>query len=95
MIPLDYKKGRDLFDLWHGGTAARVDPDRVVDCFARYLAHHGMAIRRPDFTANLAAKLTDQAFLRDIQPLLAVDGAWDPHVAADYLEQQFLSRQPA
>ena len=89
------KKGRDLFDLWHTGTTTALDPDRVIDCLARYLAHHGMAIRRSDFAANLAAKLNDRAFLRDTQPLLPVDLAWDPREAGQYVEQQFLSRLPA
>ena len=88
------KKGRDLFDLWHAGTTASVDADRVVECFTRYLAHQDISIRRLDFATNLEAKLADQAFLRDTQPLLAVDGKWDPHGAAQYVAQQFLSRLP-
>ena len=89
------RKGRDLFDLWHAGTAATVDPDRVVNAFAMYLAHQDVTIRRADFAANLAAKLSDQTFLRDMQPLLAAAGIWDPHEAADYVERQFLSRLPS
>ena len=89
------RKGRDLFDLWHAGTSAAVDPDRVVDCFGRYLAHQEVTVRRRDFVANLAAKLDNPAFARDTPPLLAVDGSWDPHEAAEYVERQFLSRLPA
>lgn len=88
------RKGRDLFDLWYASTAATVDPDRVVDAFTMYLAHQDVTIRRADFVANLAAKLSDQTFLRDMQPLLAAAGTWDPHEAADYVERQFLSRLP-
>lgn len=88
-------KGRDLFDLWYAGTTAPVDADRVVDSFGRYLEHQGLAVRRRDFAANLAAKLGDPAFVRDTQPLLAAAGGWDPHAAVQFLADQFLSRLPA
>ncbi len=61
-------KGRDLFDLWLGLTVLQVDPAEILDCLAPY---------RPDgFTArrailNLEAKLGDEAFRRDLEPLVS------------------------
>jgi hypothetical protein len=66
------KKGRDLFDL---ATALRrlpgLEAAKVLDCFARYLAHTGKRVSRAEYEANLAAKLDDPAFTEDIFPLLA------------------------
>jgi predicted nucleotidyltransferase component of viral defense system len=61
-------KGRDLFDLWLGLTVLQVDPAEILDCLAPY---------RPDgFTArravlNLEAKLGDDVFCRDLDPLVS------------------------
>ena len=72
------KKGRDLFDM---ATALRrlpaLEATRVVDCFARYLAHTGKRVSRAEYEANLAAKIDDPAFTEDILPLLARGLAYD------------------
>jgi predicted nucleotidyltransferase component of viral defense system len=77
------KKGRDLFDM---ATALRrlpaLDPAKVVDCFARYLAHTGKRVSRAEYEANMTAKLDDPAFREDILPLLARDVAYDSEDAA-------------
>jgi hypothetical protein len=72
------KKGRDLFDL---STALRRLPSleaaKVVDCFARYLAHTGKRVSRAEYEANLAGRIDDPAFTKDILPLLARGVAYD------------------
>ncbi|MEY4949642.1 MAG: hypothetical protein RL698_1853 [Pseudomonadota bacterium] len=77
------KKGRDLFDM---ATALRripaLEAAKVVDCFARYLAHTGKRISRAEYEANLAAKIDDPAFTKDILPLLARGLAYDSDDAA-------------
>ena len=61
------KKGRDLFDLSQALTRlTALDPDRVVACFLRYLEHGGLRVTRTEFEENLAAKLEDEVFLRDV-----------------------------
>jgi len=66
------KKGRDLFDLWLALNEMGLDPDAILDAFAPY---------RPEgYTSelgiqNLQAKLRDQTFLTDLDPLV---GAWPP-----------------
>lgn len=77
------KKGRDLFDL--ATTLARVpsiDGGQIARCFGAYLAAAGQRVSRAEFEENLAVKLGDQAFTRDIGPLL-VTGAAADYDAAD------------
>lgn len=60
-------KGRDLFDLWLAVTHAGADPAEISSCFGPY---------RPDgWTANKAlqnldAKLADERFRTDLEPLV-------------------------
>jgi predicted nucleotidyltransferase component of viral defense system len=88
------KKGRDLFDLWTAHRTADADPERIVACFIRYLEEGGQRVSRAEFEANLAAKLADPMFARDIEPLLAPRAEWDIEEAGRYAHEQLLSRLP-
>jgi len=88
------KKSRDLFDLWTAHHVAGSDPDRVVACFLRYIDESGLRVSRAEFEANLAAKLVDPMFTRDIDPLLAPRAAWDLEDAARYARDELLTRLP-
>jgi predicted nucleotidyltransferase component of viral defense system len=78
------KKGRDLYDLWRGLTGGGVQPDRVVECFRRYMDHDGTPVSRAEFEANLEPKLRDLAFRDDLGPLLPAGVEFD-HEAAERL----------
>ncbi len=88
------KKSRDLFDLWEARRSAVIDPGRVVSCFLRYLEEGGHRVSRAEFEANLAAKLADRMFTRDIEPLLAPRASWDIQEAARYARDELLARLP-
>ncbi len=88
------KKGRDLFDLWAAQTDGKVDSTRVVHCFLQYLDQSGLRVSRAEFEANLAAKLADPAFERDIEPLLAPRVPWSLEDAARYAREELLARLP-
>lgn len=91
------KKGRDLFDL--ATTLARVpsiDTGTIARCFGAYLAAAGQRVSRAEFEENLAAKLSDQAFTRDISPLLVAgaDAAYDAADAGLRVGREILSLLP-
>lgn len=89
------KKGRDLFDLSEALT--RMDglvPAKVVECFARYMDHEGRRVTRAEFQENLAEKVTDEAFLSDVPPLLTLGVSFDPEPAAERVRRAFLSLLP-
>ncbi len=60
------KKGRDLFDLWTAAGRTAVNPDRLVECFLRFLEHDGLRVSRAEFESNLIEKLTDTEFTGDV-----------------------------
>ena len=88
------KKGRDLFDLFIASRRAKVDPARVVECFARYLEHDGLRVSRAEFEMNLHEKLSDETFLADVEPLIAPDTAWSFADAAGYVQREILPLLP-
>ncbi len=83
-------KGRDVFDLWLALTHLGLDPDDIVECFARY---------RPDgYTsalaiANLRAKLRSPGFRDDIALLATVPPlGYDVDGAAELIIDELISR---
>jgi len=88
------KKGRDLFDLWAAQADRMVDPERVVQCFLRYVDESGLRISRAEFEANFAAKLVDPTFTQDVAPLLAPRVEWDFEDAARFVREELLARLP-
>ena len=80
-----WKKGRDLFDLWSFSRREAVDSARLVQCFLRYIENDGLRVSRAELEANLHGKLDDTAFQRDIEPLLATGTTWDHVAAAQYV----------
>jgi len=88
------KRGRDLFDLWAAQADGKVDAKRVVHCFLQYLDQSGLRISRAEFEANIAAKLADPTFTRDVTPLLGPHVQWNIKDAANYVREELLARLP-
>ena len=88
------KRARDLFDLWLCLQLGLADPDRVVNCFSRYMAHDKRTVTRAQFEENLHDKATDPAFLADISPLLAEGVVYDPAAALLQIREVLVRRLP-
>ncbi len=88
------KKGRDLFDVWTAMNMAQVNPDRILECFHRYMREVGHSATRAQIEENLEAKRYDPRFLRDMELLLAPGTDWDPHAAMDTVLRELVSRLP-
>jgi predicted nucleotidyltransferase component of viral defense system len=88
------KKGRDLFDLWAVFTNTQTQPERVIDCFLRYMENEGRKVSRAEFEQNLLAKLNDPGFIKDVGPLLLADTAFDFSTAGEYLLNRLLPLIP-
>jgi len=66
-------KGRDLYDLAVAlERFPKLDLEKTVECYQRYIEHEGNRVSRAEFEANMAGKITDPAFHEDIEPLLVV-----------------------
>jgi predicted nucleotidyltransferase component of viral defense system len=88
------KKGRDLFDLSLALKRDDVQPERVVDVFARYMEADGAKVTRAMFEQNLAAKRKDPIFTADMRPLLAHGHTWDFDDAFELVWTQLAARLP-
>lgn len=88
------KQGRDLFDLAIALKDKRVTPQRVVECFTKYMEHDKLAVSRAEFEQNLADKLADPDFLADISPLLAPEYSWEPEPEAEAVSKQLIELLP-
>lgn len=88
------KAGRDLFDLAIALASGKVNPERIVQTFLRYMEHGGHAISRALFEKNLAQKMQDPDFLADISPLLSNGYTWDPEAEAPLVSSALINRLP-
>lgn len=88
------KRGRDLFDLDLALDHPAFDGDRVLEAFERYMAFGGTPVTRAQFELNMAAKLTDPAFLADVPPLLRTSLEHDAAAAWARVHAAIVSRLP-
>jgi len=89
------KMGRDLFDLAEALTRLPgIDAQALVECFLRYMEHDGLRVTQTQFEKNLAEKLKDEMFLRDVFPLLATGISYDPSQALELVQQTLISKLP-
>lgn len=88
------RKGRDLFDLATIPEHLKVDPDRVIHAFLRYMEFGGHRVAREAFKLNLAAKIQHPGFISDLTPLLAEGISWIPTEAYQSVCSRFISRLP-
>ena len=86
------KKGRDLFDLWHGLTKGKADPERIVKAFRLYLAGQRLDIPKAQFRKNLARKVADAHFLNDTRSLLRPDVLYSPLDAARLVDETLIEQ---
>jgi predicted nucleotidyltransferase component of viral defense system len=86
------KKGRDLYDLWISLTSLKIDDEKVISCFERYIQNEGHSISRGEFEKNLIAKLNDPAFLNDITPLLPTGIIYNAEIAGKLIQERLITR---
>ena len=88
------KKGRDLFDLDFALNHPEFDSNRLLEAFERYMTFGGTSVTRAQFEANMAAKLSDPAFLTDVPPLLRTSLEHDAVAAWTRVHAALVSRLP-
>jgi len=88
------KKGRDLFDLWLGVQHAETSVEDLLESFAAYMAFAGVPATRAQFEANMAAKMQDEAFLGDLEPLLRPGLQYDSRAGWQRVHERIVSLLP-
>lgn len=94
LVAMYGEKGRDLYDLWLALGTGKPNPDRVVECFQRYMDHDGAVVSRAEFEANLAAKLASATFLEDLRLLVPPEAEYDPVKAAEVVKDELIAKLP-
>ena len=88
------RKGRDLFDLWIILNHKDLTPTRVVNNFLKYMSHSNLNITRAQFEMNLAEKMANLEFGRDIEPLLTPDTDWEINQALTVIQEKLITLLP-
>lgn len=88
------RKGRDLFDLDLALHQTSVDPERIRDAFVHYMQFTTGPLFRHEIEATLAAKMTNDAFLKDIGPLLRPKVEYDARDAYDRVSAALIAPLP-
>ena len=86
------KKGRDLFDLWYALTQTNVSKEKVITAWKEYLRMEGNSISRKQFLSNLAKKMDDSEFARDLAGLLLPAVRYDSRIAHEIIISQLIER---
>jgi predicted nucleotidyltransferase component of viral defense system len=86
------KKGRDLYDLWAVFQEHEPSVEKILCAFQHYLSLQGVSINRDGFEKNVALKISDNAFLADIIPLLRDGIQYDASSAANWFRSVFCAR---
>jgi len=79
---LQRRKGRDLFDLYHGLEELAFDIDQLLACFHHYLTLENQKISRAMAEQRMLQKLTG-SLTEDIAPLLPVGVRFDDEAAIE------------
>lgn len=80
-------KGRDLFDLFEVGKT-KVDWDNIVSSFKKL----NIGANQKDFISNLEAKMKDQDFLTDMNPLLPDGINYNINEACEWFRKEIIPR---
>lgn len=82
-------KGRDLFDFWLALDLLKLDPEKIIKAFDPYRPEATSSIQMID---NLETKLSDRAFLEDINNLIVRnDLGYDPETAGRLVIKRILA----
>lgn len=85
------KKGRDLFDLTYACDIVDLNMLEVMECYTLYMAFQGNHLPTAnEFAANLEAKMQDQAFRRDVYPMLRTEIEYDIEAAFRKVADTFI-----
>jgi predicted nucleotidyltransferase component of viral defense system len=89
------QKGRDLYDLHYVlDKFPKLDCQKVVQCFQKYLAHENREVSRAQFEANMHEKMSSKRFKADIHPILHPDQIFEMDTAYTLVHEALIARLP-
>ena len=65
------KKGRDLFDIYYAHTSDKLDIDKTIFCYRKFMEQSVTHVpSAKQYMENLSGKMSDISFCADMEPLL-------------------------
>lgn len=87
------RKGRDLYDLYHAFTKAKLDVDSLLKCYRRYMEFSvGKVPHQKEFIQNMELKLEDEYFLGDIAALIRPAETYNQQAAYQLVKQELFDK---
>lgn len=86
-------KGRDLYDLYVALTKGKVDDEKVIECYKRYM---GFVVEHlptwKEFMLNMDEKMQNTEFIGDVSQLLRVGDNFDPVIGYALVKERLIDR---
>ncbi|MCQ2176182.1 MAG: nucleotidyl transferase AbiEii/AbiGii toxin family protein [Bacteroidales bacterium] len=86
-------KGRDLYDLYVALTNGKVDDEKVIECYKRYM---GFVVEHlptwKEFMLNMDEKMCNTEFIGDVSQLLRAGDNFDPTVGFALVKERLIDR---
>lgn len=84
------RKGRDLFDLWYALEQKEVDIDKLIQAYRKFMEYLSQPPTKKMYLANIAEKMNDDEFLRDMEILLKPEVEFDIQEAYEKVKENIL-----
>jgi predicted nucleotidyltransferase component of viral defense system len=86
-------KGRDLFDLWKALSTQKLDIDKIISCYCKYIAFvTDNPPSQTEFLQNMELKITDDEFLGDINLLIRDGENYNPTLAWELVQKELIEK---
>lgn len=86
-------KGRDLYDLYAALIKGKVDDEKVIECYKRYM---GFVVEHlptwKEFMLNMDEKMQNTEFIGDVSQLLRVGDNFDPVIGYALVKERLIDR---
>jgi predicted nucleotidyltransferase component of viral defense system len=87
------KKGRDLFDLQKALENPRLNSDKVIECYHKYISFsNGESPTKAIYLSNMDDKMQEDIFVNDTQTLLRPSLKFNPHEAYEIVKKELVEK---
>ena len=86
------RKGRDLFDLYKALQDERLNTERVITCFLKYMENEGKKPTHALYIDNLDEKMKKSEFLGDTQNLLRFGTVYNPVEGYELVKRELIDK---
>ncbi|MDR2556792.1 MAG: nucleotidyl transferase AbiEii/AbiGii toxin family protein [Bacteroidales bacterium] len=87
------RKGRDLFDLYKALTTQKIDIEKVIRSYRKYMSFVTDNLpSQQEYMQNMELKMRDDEFLGDITALLRPDEKYEPQTAWNLIKTSLIEK---